>query len=258
MVMGFSGLRKGEMLTLRWSDLDFKNKVIRVRRTLFFKDKREIIQSAKTGASKRETPLTDKEIELLKKWKVMQKERFLKNGIKEIDYVVCRDNLKPLRLADPNETLNGFLDKHTELPRIRVHGLRHTFASNLYAAKVDVKTAQKFLGHRRMEPTMNIYTHVAKKIKIEEVGKYKDYMKDAKSKCSHKPIFKHQKSPSRLLGKGLEALINQRFENCGARRAPLSPYFLRSFILGSRVRNPAFFRTARYSGSASSNARATP
>ncbi|MCQ2010588.1 site-specific integrase [Sporolactobacillus sp. STSJ-5] len=181
-VMGYSGLRKGEMLTLRWSDLDFKNKVIRVRRTLFFKNKREIIQSTKTGSSKRETPLTDKEIQFLKKWKVMQKEHFLERGIKDIEYVVCRENLKPLRLADPNEILNKFLVNHPELPKIKVHGLRHTFASNLYAAKVDVKTAQKFLGHRRMETTMNIYTHVAKKVKIEEAGKYEDYMKNAKSK----------------------------------------------------------------------------
>ena len=52
--------------------------------------------------------------------------------------------------------------------------------------------------------------------------------------------------------------ISQRLLNCGARRAALRPYFLRSFIRGSRVRKPAFFRTARYSGFTSSRARLMP
>ena len=52
--------------------------------------------------------------------------------------------------------------------------------------------------------------------------------------------------------------ISQRLENCGARRAAFRPYFLRSFIRGSRVRKPAFFRMARYSGLTSSRARLMP
>ena len=52
--------------------------------------------------------------------------------------------------------------------------------------------------------------------------------------------------------------ISQRLLNCGARRAALRPYFLRSFIRGSRVRKPAFFRMARYSGFTSSRARLMP
>src|SRR5690606_14636160 len=51
---------------------------------------------------------------------------------------------------------------------------------------------------------------------------------------------------------------HQRFENWGARRAALSPYFFRSFIRGSRVRRPAFFRIGRYSGSTFRSARAMP
>ena len=52
--------------------------------------------------------------------------------------------------------------------------------------------------------------------------------------------------------------INYLFENCGALRAALRPYFLRSFIRGSRVRNPAALRTGLYSASASRRALATP
>ncbi|BBN97449.1 site-specific integrase [Sporolactobacillus terrae] len=178
-VMGSSGLRKGEMLTLKWDDIDFENKIINVRRTLYFKNKKDILQKTKTGASLRSAPMTNDEIEVLNKWRTLQKERFLKLGIqyKKVVYVVCRDNLRPLRLAHPNEKLNKFLKHHPDLPSITVHGFRHTFASALYEAGVSVKTAQKFLGHTRMETTMNIYTHVAKTIKVSEADKYENHMK---------------------------------------------------------------------------------
>ncbi|MCI1859307.1 MAG: site-specific integrase [Sporolactobacillus sp.] len=184
LVLGSSGLRKGEMLNLKWSDVDFENKLIRIRRTLYFRNKTSISQTTKTMTSKRETPMTDNEIAVLKKWKTMQKARFLSLGIQQeqIQYVVCRDDLRPLRLAHPNDRLNKYLMKHPELPHITVHGFRHTFASNLYAAKIEPKTAQKFLGHKRLETTMNIYTHVAKRVQIESAEKYQIYMKNTKQK----------------------------------------------------------------------------
>ncbi len=127
---------------------------------------------------------TDYEIEALKKWKTIQKERLLAYGIAQerIQYVVSRVDLRPLRLAEPNETLDKFIKDNPDFTKITVHGFRHVFASALYEAGVSVKTAQKFLGHRRMETTSNIYTHVTKFVKIEAAGKYEEYMKLRKSK----------------------------------------------------------------------------
>ena len=79
----------------------------------------------------------------------------------------------------------------------------------------------------------------------------------------HKPhLYNIKKSPKTRCFRGnllfFDIRLNYLFENCGARRAALRPYFLRSFILGSRVRNPAFFRIGLYSGSASRSALAIP
>ncbi|MDD9150556.1 tyrosine-type recombinase/integrase [Sporolactobacillus sp. CQH2019] len=115
----------------------------------------------------------------MKKWKTIQKERLLAYGIAQerIQYVVSRVDLRPLRLAEPNETLDKFIKDNPDFTKITVHGFRHTFATALYEAGVSVKTAQKFLDHRRMETTMNIYTHVAKRVKMNEADKYEEHMK---------------------------------------------------------------------------------
>ncbi|WP_150284948.1 site-specific integrase [Rummeliibacillus sp. TYF-LIM-RU47] len=67
--------------------------------------------------------------------------------------------MRTLRNSYVNEVLNK-LCKRYDLPRITVHGLRHSYASLLFAAGVDIKVVQKLLGHAHIETTMNIYTHV--------------------------------------------------------------------------------------------------
>ena len=79
----------------------------------------------------------------------------------------------------------------------------------------------------------------------------------------HKPhLYNIKKSPKTRCFRGnllfFDIRLNYLFENCGARRAALRPYFLRSFIRGSRVKNPAFLRTGLYSESASRSALAIP
>ncbi|WP_390355694.1 hypothetical protein [Virgibacillus halophilus] len=78
-------------------------------------------------------------IRLLKKWKVRQKEAFLSDGIRDkIKYVLTRGDLRPIRLAAPNDGLKSFIKKH-KLRKITVHGLRHTHASILFEAGASIK-----------------------------------------------------------------------------------------------------------------------
>jgi integrase len=180
--LGTTGLRKGEMLALKWSDIDFEEKYIRIRRTLFFLNKKNINQKAKTKASRRDVPLTEEAWAVLNKWRTIQKEKYLAEGIKnKLNLVLTRGDFQPVRLATPNERLHKFLKSHEELPQITVHGFRHTYASNLSAAGVTIEEAQKFLGHKRMETTANIYTHVSKKKKSAAFKKYENYMKKAEN-----------------------------------------------------------------------------
>lgn len=72
-------------------------------------------------------------------------------------------DLKPIRLAHLNERLH-FACKKFKLKNIRVHGLRHTHASMLFASGARMKDIQQRLGHARISTTMDIYTHITEDV----------------------------------------------------------------------------------------------
>lgn len=82
-----------------------------------------------------------------------------------------------------NEVLNK-LCKRYQLPRITVHGLRHSCASLLFAAGVDIKVVQKILGHAHIETTMNIYTHVTTETIEKTTDLLINYLNEPKEKSS--------------------------------------------------------------------------
>lgn len=170
------GLRKGENIALEWNDIDFEKATIHIRQTLYFEKGKEIFQKVKNYESR--TLYIDEEIiKELKKWKLQQKEEFLKIGIQQskIKFVLSRDDLRPLRLAQPNDTLNSFIKQH-ELHRITVHGLRHTHASLLFEAGATIPEVQEQLGHKDEKTTMRVYIHVTKKKKESLPGRFRAHL----------------------------------------------------------------------------------
>jgi len=155
----YTGMRKGELLALEWKNVNFDDNTINIHQTLFFKDKKELFQKVKTYES-RTIYMDKKTTRLLQKWTVQQRELLLEKGInKEPQFVLTRNDLRPLRLAYPNEKLKSFIKKHGMHP-ITIHGLRHTHASLLFEAGASIKEVQARLGHQDIKTTMNIYTHV--------------------------------------------------------------------------------------------------
>lgn len=155
----YTGMRKGELLALEWKDVNFDNRSILIHQTLFFRDKKEVLQKVKTYES-RTIHIDQKTTKLLQKWKVQQRELLLEQGINmEPKFVLIRTDLRPLRPAYPNDKLKSFIKKHGLHP-ITIHGLRHTHASLLFEAGASIKEVQARLGHRDIKTTMNIYTHV--------------------------------------------------------------------------------------------------
>jgi integrase len=170
------GLRKGENLALMWKDIDFEKDSITIRRTLYFEKGKEILQKVKNYESR--TLFVDGDvIKELKKWQIQQRESFLEKGIEKskIVYVLSREDLRPLRLAYPNDVLNNFIKQH-EFHRITVHGLRHTHASLLFEAGATIPEVQEQLGHKDEKTTMRIYIHVTKKNKESLPGRFRDYL----------------------------------------------------------------------------------
>lgn len=169
------GLRKGETLALEWKDVNLKNATIRIRQTLYFENGEEIFQKVKNYENR--TLYLDEEIvKELKKWKIQQRTSININNNNQVRFVISRQDLRPLRLAHPNDILNKFIKDHG-LHRITVHGLRHTYATLLFEAGATIPEVKEQLGHKDEKTTIKIYIHVTKKKKETLNSRFRAHLK---------------------------------------------------------------------------------
>lgn len=157
--LAYTGLRKGELLGLEWSDIDLDNKVISVQHNLVMVNGKYRIQSPKTRKSIRKITIDDTTASVLKSWKLKQKKLFFKNGVKNSNIVFSGSSGEYLDKSHFRVSLKKFLKRY-DLPAITVHGLRHTHASLLFEAGVEPKTISDRLGHANIQTTLDMYTHL--------------------------------------------------------------------------------------------------
>lgn len=176
-----TGLRIGEILGLKWSDIDFKNNELHVNRSLqkaaiYEGDKiaRYEVQETtpKTKNSLRTIPIPQNIIKKLRTHKKEQNELILllQEEYDNKNYVFCNKLGKPIEDKRPGRNLKTILTSIGIEP-IKFHALRHTYATRLFEAGIPPKTVQHLMGHSDIETTMNIYTHVMKEQKLEAVDK---------------------------------------------------------------------------------------
>lgn len=167
-----TGLRLGELLALYWSDIDFENATLSVNRTIKrVKDidtnkSSLIISTPKTQNSIRNISLPDKLIPILKNHKKSQQEMILKLGNKYINKEIVFAT--PLGTFQDDSNVRKHyknIFKKNSIRFIKFHGLRHTFATRLFEAKVPVKVVSELLGHSSIDTTLNIYVHVLDELK---------------------------------------------------------------------------------------------
>ncbi|MGA7248963.1 MAG: site-specific integrase [Candidatus Cybelea sp.] len=164
-----SGCRRGELLALRWRDLDLDAGTLRVARSL----ERVTIKTAKrvryelrfkepkTKQSRRTVALPGFALERLKRHRLAQAQRYMKAGARpDADTLVFERDGEPW---NPNSFGMQFADlaKDAKLPRARLHDLRHSFASLLLAGGADLKTVSTALGHSTISVTADTYAHVS-------------------------------------------------------------------------------------------------
>ena len=155
------GLRQGEALGLKWSDVDLERKTIRLRQGLQVVDKQRQIIELKTERSRRTLALPDQIVSVLRTHCTKQKEQRLAAGARWQDtgFVFTTPYGRP---RDGCNTTRDFKRLLTSagLPPFRWHDLRHSCASFLLAQGVSARVVMEILGHSDIRLTLNTYSHV--------------------------------------------------------------------------------------------------
>ncbi|MGM9603577.1 MAG: tyrosine-type recombinase/integrase [Faecousia sp.] len=147
-----TGLRRGEICGLMWSDFNEKNGTLMVRRTVHERKGGGLTTGeTKTGQGKRTITLPPSTAQLLRERKKSSCSAW-----------IFPDPLRPERPTKPSSAYNHMktLLKNAGLPSIRFHDLRHTFATHALTSGVDAKTLSGILGHTKASFTLDTYTHV--------------------------------------------------------------------------------------------------
>ena len=169
----YTGMRKGEVMALKWENVDFQKRRIYIKNSLCKIDGDQLdekghrharyeILEPKTKESKRMVPMMDEVYEAL----MLQKERqesdkqryqeiYLDQGLVFAD--ACGNYLPQRQFMDKYHT---FLKKYN-ITDIRFHDLRHTFATLLIESDISMKVVQELLGHSTITTSMDIYTHIS-------------------------------------------------------------------------------------------------
>lgn len=167
-----TGLRCGEMMGLKWEDIDFENRKIYVKRTLTFSSKYQefIVGEPKTENGYRTIPMTQTAYDILK-IKYAEKSNRKVCNINYADYVFINKNGLPTKNPAYDSCLYK-LAKKAGLEKFSMHSLRHTYATRCIESGMRPKTLQDILGHSNIGVTMNLYVHNTEEEKENEIKKF--------------------------------------------------------------------------------------
>lgn len=157
-----TGMRQGELLALRWRDLDLNAATAKVGGSLQRIDGKLSIVEPKTSSSWRQVALTTAAVEALRRHRAVQAEERLGLGAawEDRDLVFANEAGRPIDVR--NLMRRSFLPllERASLPRIRFHDLRHTAATLLLEQGTHPKLVAELLGHSRIATTIDLYSHV--------------------------------------------------------------------------------------------------
>ena len=159
----YTGMRIGEICGLKWSDIDWNANTVTVRRTV-----QRVKQTNGTTRLMENTPKTDNSyrvIPLADKVRMMLETMYQSNNL----YVLGKNEA----ICDPRKLQRrlAVITRKNGISGVHFHSLRHTFATRLIMAGVDVKTVSTLLGHSSVNITLEIYTHSNFDLKREAIRK---------------------------------------------------------------------------------------
>ncbi|MFC1945578.1 tyrosine-type recombinase/integrase [Chloroflexota bacterium] len=175
----FTGMRRSELLGLKWQDVDLTLHLASVRRSLHTaKGGQVILRQPKTEKSRRMVRLSSSTVAVLKEYLEAQNEFRHSLGCPRLtdgDYVFCHYDGRPLLPNAVSHNWTKFVRK-CGLPGIRLHDARHTHASLMLKQGVHPKIVQERLGHSSIQITLDTYSHVAPGLQEAAAEKFDEIM----------------------------------------------------------------------------------
>lgn len=171
-----TGIRQGELLGLRWRDVDLEHLTLQVRQALHRTKGEYIFSDPKSAKSRRMVALTATAIAALRRHKANQAAERLKIGTawRDIDLVFTNEEGGPIDAGNLRNRSFRPLLQRAGLPRIRFHDLRHTAATLMLGRGVHPKVVSEMLGHSQIAITLDLYSHVTPTMQREAAQAMED------------------------------------------------------------------------------------
>ncbi len=175
----FAGLRIGEALALKWSNIDFENKTLKVERSITMDSKIDsyghlisrvtVVGATKTLCSVREISIVDIVVDALKEWhnKQVLRQNTDKNITGDISgksaFIFANDDGSVRTYSGTRKIFDNYI-RRNKLQKLGIHfhGLRHTFSNMLFEMNENPKVIHALLGHKSVKTTLTVYNSVDK------------------------------------------------------------------------------------------------
>lgn len=175
-----TGMRRGEICGLMWSDIDFRNKIIHVRHNAILKDGiTTVSEDLKTASAARDIPVPELLLSTLQEAHKTTKSVYVVPGTKgapmtKSSFKRMMDIIDSRTAVSPEEL--GTTVRNTRIVRtldfpVTAHQLRHTYITRLFESGLDIKEIQYLAGHATVEMTLRVYTHYQRESRQEETTK---------------------------------------------------------------------------------------
>ena len=157
-----TGMRRGEICALKWSDLDFETGALRIQRQAYHVDHGVVISEPKTKQSCRSIILPPSVLNVLRQYReAVDSEWMFPSPVKEGE---------PLNPNGVYRKMVKILDR-AQCKRVRFHDLRHTFATTALEHGMDIKTLSAIIGHVSSATTLDIYSHITDEMQANAANK---------------------------------------------------------------------------------------
>lgn len=170
----FCGMRRGELIALEWSDLDFENRTVSITKSTSVVNGKPLTKAPKTKTSIRTISVPASVLDAAREWRkeYLSYRMSLGSAWEGSNHIFIQWNGRQMWPDSPYNAFKRIIRNYNKsvtkeadkLPEIPLHGLRHTSATLLISQNVDVRTVSGRLGHAQTSTTMDIYSHALQKM----------------------------------------------------------------------------------------------